>query len=479
MNFMRFVRKVVSTIAAFALVLSTTTPIRAADLNTEMNNMFNSLGGMGNYTAPGAFKSQALNTYTGGNVYMRVPQRSYQLASIAWPSAKGSCGGIDVYGGSFSHIAASEFRDALRRIRSALPGIAFQLAIDAVSPLFGSTLKTMTNLMTMVNNARINSCETASALVQSALDSSGFNNESKCTRAAVENGDAADTEEAKRMCTGGNLSSLLDSFRNNPNPAVSELVPFTGNLTWELLKRVPSLDDQSRELVMNMVGTVVYHPASANMQPTNFAPTIKTLKDLLYGVNPAGTNINVQYLVCNNYDTCLEPTLRDDISIEPMTTKVERALTNIANHLATRTALPNPSPEIALVNNTTLPIYRILSVGATIPNTGLPQTLIDKYRDVIAAEYTAGFMLQFSTVALTALKNSYRLGADQLQDLTTLQTDLRRMRDEVTAESTNAYKKLGAVADVVSDMERLERSIRSNMSPNVLDMLAYSNRRTN
>jgi conjugative transfer pilus assembly protein TraH len=50
---------------ALLLVLSPL-PLHAGDLNTEVNNMFNNLGAIGNYTAPGAFRGQTFNTYTGG-----------------------------------------------------------------------------------------------------------------------------------------------------------------------------------------------------------------------------------------------------------------------------------------------------------------------------------------------------------------------------------------------------------------------------
>ena len=122
--------------AALALVLAiTSSPLRAGDLNTEVNNMFNSLGAIGNYTAPGAFRGQTFNTYTGGSLMMRTPNKVYQLAAIEFPSAKAGCGGIDVFGGSFSHISSTEFKNMLRNITAALPGIAFQLALEAVSPL--------------------------------------------------------------------------------------------------------------------------------------------------------------------------------------------------------------------------------------------------------------------------------------------------------------------------------------------------------
>jgi len=105
--------------SAVALTLAAVTvfvpcPLLAGDLNAEVNTMFNNLGAIGNYTAPGAFRGQTFNTYTGGNLMMRSPNKVYQLAAIQFPSAKAGCGGIDVFGGSFSHISATEFKNMLK-----------------------------------------------------------------------------------------------------------------------------------------------------------------------------------------------------------------------------------------------------------------------------------------------------------------------------------------------------------------------------
>jgi conjugative transfer pilus assembly protein TraH len=158
-----------------ALALSAQSQLASAgDLNAEVNNMFNNLGAVGNYTAPGAFRGQTFNTYTGGSLFMRSPNKVYQLAAIQFPSARGGCGGIDVFGGSFSHISAQEFMNMLRNITAALPGIAFQLALESVSPLLGGLTKWAKGLETWINNARINSCETAKAIVSTAAESAGF-----------------------------------------------------------------------------------------------------------------------------------------------------------------------------------------------------------------------------------------------------------------------------------------------------------------
>ena len=81
-------RKAGATAIAVSLVLAN--PLsHAGDLNAEVTNMFNNLGAIGNYTAPGAFKGQTFNTYTGGNLYFRSPNKTYQLAAIQFPSAQG------------------------------------------------------------------------------------------------------------------------------------------------------------------------------------------------------------------------------------------------------------------------------------------------------------------------------------------------------------------------------------------------------
>ena len=93
-------------IASLLAVTWVTTPLvsHSADLNAEMQGMFNDLGALGNVTTPGAFRGQAMNLYTGGSLMMRAPGRNYPLATVQLPSLRAGCGGIDIYGGAFSFI---------------------------------------------------------------------------------------------------------------------------------------------------------------------------------------------------------------------------------------------------------------------------------------------------------------------------------------------------------------------------------------
>jgi hypothetical protein len=65
-----------------------TTPLvsHPADLNAEMQAMFNDLGALGNVATPGAFRGQAMNLYTGGSLMMRAPGRNYPLATVQLPA---------------------------------------------------------------------------------------------------------------------------------------------------------------------------------------------------------------------------------------------------------------------------------------------------------------------------------------------------------------------------------------------------------
>ena len=325
-----------------------------ADLNSEVNDMFNNLGAIGNYTAPGAFRGQTYNTYTGGNLMMRSPNKVYQLAAVQFPSAKAGCGGIDVFGGSFSHISAEEFKNMLRNITAALPGIAFQLALEAVSPLLGGLTKWAKGLETWINNARMNSCETAKAMVSTAAEAVGYSSQEACADLAVEMGLESDRDAARRRCAT-NRPGVLASARSAGDANLRHKAPFVGNLTWKALQHTgTTLSDDERELIMSMVGTVIFHTEESGRDPDPIAPTLTSISQLLYG-QAAGTGTNVvQHLLrCNNATDCDTVSLNTAYSHQPFTARVEALMRSIADKIATRTAIPNHSAEVGFVNQTT------------------------------------------------------------------------------------------------------------------------------
>lgn len=447
-------------------------PLRAGDLNAEVNNMFNSLGAIGNYTAPGAFRGQTFNTYTGGSLFMRAPNKVYQLAAIQFPSARAGCGGIDVFGGSFSHISAAEFKNMLRNITAALPGIAFQLALESVSPLLGGLTKWAKGLETWINNARINSCETAKAIVSTAAEAAGFSSQEACSDLAIEMGLETDRDAARRRCAT-DRPSILASARSSGDANIRNKAPFVGNLTWKALQRTGTyLDDQERELIMSIVGTVIFYPEDAARDPEPVAPTITSISQLLYGqAAGTGTNVTQHLLRCNNYTDCDVVTLNTSYTHTPFTARVEAMMRSIADKIATRTAIPNNSAEVGFVNQTTEPVYKMLSIGATIPGSGLSDSLIAQYRDVIAADYAYVFLERNLRVGMAALDKDYTLQQTQRERANLVRQRAQAMLLQLSQEKNLLYQKVGSFRAVSSHLEQLERQLRSSMPQHVMDML--------
>ena len=455
-----------------ASLIATSQTLRAGDLNTEVNNMFNNLGAIGNYTAPGAFRGQAYNTYTGGNFMMRSPNKVYQLAAIQFPSAKAGCGGIDVFGGSFSHISAEEFKNMLRNITAALPGIAFQLALEAVSPLLGGLTKWAKGLETWINNARINSCETAKAIVSTAAESLGYSSQETCADLAMEMGMESDRDAARRRCSS-DRPSILASARGSGDANVRNKAPFVGNLTWQALKKTGTyLDDNERELIMSIVGTVIYYPEESGRDPETIAPTLTSISQLLYGQAAGSGSDVVQHLLrCNDYTACDVVTVNTGYNLTPFTAKVEALMRSIAEKIATRTAIPNNSAEVGFVNQTTEPVYKMLSIGTSIPGSGLADSLIGQYRDLIAADYAYVFLERNLRLGLAALDKDYTLQQTQREQARDIRQRALTMLSQIAQEKNTLYQKVGSFRAVSGHLEELERQLRSSMPQHVMDML--------
>jgi conjugative transfer pilus assembly protein TraH len=98
--------------------------------------------------------------------------------------------------------------------------------------------------------------------------------------------------------------SVLGTFLGRPEG--ENKAPFVGNLTWKALQYTGAyLDDQERELIMSLVGTIIYYPEESARDPEPIAPTLTSISQLLYGQGAAaGTDVIQHVLKCNDYTNC-------------------------------------------------------------------------------------------------------------------------------------------------------------------------------
>ena len=344
-------KRIIASLLAVTLATAPTLT-RPADLNGEMQAMFNDLGALGNVTSPGAFRGQVMNLYTGGALMMRSPGRNYPLVDAQLPSLRAGCGGIDLFGGAFSFINKQQFVALLRNIGSNAVGYAFKLALQSISPDIDKLLTELQDQINKINAMNINSCEAAQALVNGVVGKYDNAVMSGCANISQYLGSVTDRVDGRLTCVT-NAAGVVKTAAASTDPNVRNATFVKGNVIWTALNRVGgSISQAERELIMSVIGTVVLYPPQddgSGAMPRYFEPTIVGLRDLLLGSGASATegNIAVDVYACDEPVDCLNPN-RTTVSVKPFTQLVSERLVRMSDNIASRT--PQTSADIGFIN---------------------------------------------------------------------------------------------------------------------------------
>lgn len=460
-----------------AVTIATTPALaRPADLNAEMQAMFNDLGAMGNVTAPGAFRGQAMNLYTGGSLMMRSPGRNYSLADVQLPSLRAGCGGIDLFGGSFSFINKQHFVALLRNIGSNAVGYAFKLALQSISPDIDKLLTELHDQINKINAVNINSCEAAQALVNGVVGEYDNSVQSGCANISQYLGTVADRADARLACAT-NAPAIVKAAASSGDPNVRNIAFVKGNVVWTALNRVGgSISQAEKELIMSVIGTIVLYPPQddgSGAMPRYFEPTILGLRDLLLGraASEALGNVDVDVYSCDEPVECMNPSRRT-VSVKPFSRLVAERLLRISDNIASRT--PQTSADVGFINTTTEPVYKMLAVANAVPGSSTAETLIETYKDIIALDYTETFLKRAIRQAQTALSHSLKRSELEQQYVETLKGNAQEAQRQIVAEKQAAHTKLRSVSSMTQDLQTLERQLWTSMPSTIKAMLDFS-----
>lgn len=206
--------------------LSIGAPARAG-VNAELDSFFNGMGGAANVTGPSAYQGQSAGYYTGGGLWSRFAQTSANPINLQLPNVKAGCGGIDLFGGSFSFINSDELIALLKATASNALGFAFMLAIKSISPQIASTLEDLSQKVQQLNQFNMNSCEMAQNLVSGLWGKQAGREAEICKYIGNSQGIFSDWAKSRHECNeGGERSSTLAANTDPTIPADSY------NYTW-------------------------------------------------------------------------------------------------------------------------------------------------------------------------------------------------------------------------------------------------------
>ena len=465
-------------LAVLLAISLATAPIagQPANLNAEMQAMFNDMGALGNVTSPGAFRGQAMNLYTGGSLMMRAPGKNYPLVNAQLPSLRAGCGGIDIFGGAFSFINKQQFVALLQNIGSNAVGYAFKLALQSISPDIDKLLTELQDQINKINAMNINSCEAAQSLVNGIVGEFDNSVQSGCANIAQYLGSVTDRADARFTCAT-NAPSVVKNAANSSDPNVRNATFVKGNVMWLALNQVGgTISQQEKELIMSVIGTVILYPPAddgSGAMPRYLEPSIVGLRDLLLGRGDSATegNVDIEVYACDEPAECLNPT-RTTVSAKPYTRMVSERLRRMSDNIVTRT--PQTAADIGFINNTTEPVYKMLAVANAVPGSNTAETLIETYKDMIALDYAETFLDRAIRQALSALAQALKRTAIEQQYVEALRTSAQEAQRQILAEKQTAYAKVRSVSSMTQDLQNLERQLWSSMPPAVKAMLDFS-----
>ncbi|ODU78385.1 MULTISPECIES: conjugal transfer protein TraH [Novosphingobium] len=447
-----------------ALNLALAAPAQAG-VNAELNNFFNQMGGSANVTGPSAYQGQSAGYYTGGSLWTRFPQESVNPVNLQLPNVKAGCGGIDLFGGSFSFINSDELIALLKATASNALGFAFMLAIKSISPQIASTLEDLSQKVQQLNQFNMNSCEMAQNLVAGLWGKQAGREAEICKYIGNSQGIFSDWAKSRHECNeGGERSSTLAANSDPTIPADSY------NYTWDMLKKsYPSFDQDFREYLMTLVGTVIYVKADSDAGNPSYRYLGQGDRAILTALLDGGSGAKV--LRCDSADKCLNPSL-GTLSIgsaQALKPRI-RALIESMNAKVRSNAALN-AQEIGLLGATSIPLYKIVTVNAAAQLGGMSPSDMDNLAEIVGVDMLETLIRQFYNLVNQGQASFHNADAETLGQW---REQLRSVSQAMDSESNGLNARLTRMQMVLDRTVFLERTLRNSLSPQVSAALDFS-----
>lgn len=123
-----------------------------------------------NTTSPAAYATVSRGVVAGGSMTVKSRIVNANLVNFVPPGWKAGCGGISLFGGSFSFINADQFIALMKAVASNAAGYAFQLALSNACPSCASWIETLQKKIQKLNQMFRNSCQLAKGIVKGGMD---------------------------------------------------------------------------------------------------------------------------------------------------------------------------------------------------------------------------------------------------------------------------------------------------------------------
>ena len=441
----------------------------SADVLSEMNRFWR--GAAVNTTGPTAFQGQASGHWTLGNLYLRSPVRSEQIASVSLPSFRAGCGGIDAFAGAFSFINSDQLIAFGRAVAQNAAGFAFELALETISPVIAETMAKLRALAQWMNNQNMNSCETAQALVGAVWSKNDRASSAICAAIGTGQGIFSDYAAARHGCgADGRRNSTLAAASG----AMADQVPVNVNYAWKAIRASSFLsgDTQLAEFAMAVTGTLIVTAPVSDADTSG--PRVRILEPL--ALDRRVTEVLMEgggalpVYRCDTPNLCLNPTL-GTVTIPAdrgFRARVAELLRDLVDAVRTDTAPPGPA--LGLVNLTTLPVYRVANTAAAYRG-----AVIDQEMDALAEAVALDVMQVWITdLHRTVEERAGTLDIADGEQLQSWREGLRSNRVALARHRHQGLQRLNTALAVVEKLRLIETELAGALSADLRAALAFA-----
>lgn len=445
-------------LSLFMLGVSLNFPLYG-NVNRDLTQFFNKLGGASNISRPGAYQDQTAGYYTGGNLFARNQVHSSQLATIQLPDLRAGCGGIDMFMGAMSHISSARLIEALKTIGANMGSYALLLAIETMSPQVKNIITELNDLVQKINQSNINSCELAATTLGSVWTQSDASKRHLCKMIGTERkyGGFSDHAAARQGCGAENKTPQTIALAEN-DPKFKSMLGTEFNLAWKALQENAFLryDAKLAEFFMSLSGTII---SKKERGGSYFIQTIASMadKDRLLTALLHGGKVQI-YRCTNSRDhKCLDIGL-SEIEIESHASLIERVkaiLTSIQNKVYDDTPLERS--EIDFLNSTRLPFYKIINVATAYRRGGSPIDIID-YAELGAVDILFQYLSEILDVVNESIEH-IRMVQVSDAEINRFQKSLHATRQRVLQRRSTSFKQIEQVISIIHKTELLEKNL--------------------
>lgn len=450
-----------------------------------MQQWFNDMGMYANATPSGAFQGQTMNTYTGGGLYARAPQKSYQFANFDPPRLNAGCGGIDLYTGAFSFINSDQIVNLLRNAGSNALGYLFMTNMESICPSCTSAIKFLQDQSAKMNALNMNSCELASGVVDATASTIGLKTLGNDTKLYGKIAGIADDFTGAWQSTKetpSKANQVIQAKRNDaslPEGSKNRNV----NLVWAALSDITRngvpLTLEEKELAMSMVGTVIItdippgqtsvpegagqnvYIQPATVQFENFVEGDNgQLNVLKYNCGADTSKWGCIDLATGGLSTSVWPTGSSNKSFKAM---VEATINRLMANIDARQNSASGNSDYALINSSTLPVWKMIATHSQLPASMM---LSQEYIDMIATDiayqyYTEGLRAVNAALASANGKSGNPLAATAIKELL---DGLKGKQATAVAIVQKKYTSGMAVSALNEQIRALEISLRNRVN---------------